>query len=65
MKQVTVKEARNILGDEAAKMSDDEVQTLIDHLSVMAKWALEEAYRLRTQNTRSVTERSKNDSTEV
>jgi len=65
VKQVTVKEARDILGDEAAKMSDDEVQRLIDDLSVMAKWALEEASRSRTQNAQSVTERSKNDSTEV
>jgi len=39
--QVTVKEARNILGDEAEKMSDDELQSLIDDSSVMAKLALE------------------------
>lgn len=65
MKQVTIKEARKILGDEAVKMSDAEVQSLIDDLSVMAKWALDEASRLRAQNTQSVTERSKNDSTGV
>lgn len=47
MKQVTVKVARDILGDEAAKMSDDELQILIDDLSVMAKWALEEAINNR------------------
>lgn len=43
MKQVTIEEARKILGDEAVNMSDDELQNLIDDLSVMAKWALEEA----------------------
>jgi len=41
VKQVTIEEARKILGDEAVKMSDDELQILIDDLSVMAKWALE------------------------
>lgn len=45
MKQVTIEEARKILGDEAEKMSDDQLRTLIDDLSVMAKWALEEAVR--------------------
>lgn len=45
MKQVTIEEAREILGDEATKMSDEQIQTLIDDLSVMAKWALEEVVR--------------------
>jgi len=50
MKQVTTKEAREILGDEAAKMSDEELQDLIDNLSVMAKWALEEAKKLNQKD---------------
>lgn len=45
MKQVRIEEARKILGNEADNMSDDHLQTLIDDLSVMAKWALEEAVR--------------------
>ncbi len=65
MKQVTIEEARGILENEAEKMSDVEVQSLIDYLSLMAKWALEEAARLRVQDTSSTTKRSKNDSTEV
>ena len=65
MKQVTVKEARKILGDEAVKMSDEQLQTLIDNLSVMAKWALEEATRLRTQDDSITDNCSKNDLTEV
>lgn len=65
MKQVTIEEARKILGDEAEKMSDDQLQTLMDNLSVMAKWALEEANRIRAQGE-SVTERcGKNDLTGV
>ena len=40
-------------------------RNLIDDLSVMAKWALGEARRLRVQNIPTFTERSKNDSTEV
>lgn len=46
MKQVTINEAREILGDEAANMSDVELQNLIDDLSVMARWALQEAKRV-------------------
>jgi len=65
MKQVTVKEARDILGDEAVKMSDEEVQQLIEDLSVMARWALKEASQLRSQGASSFLERSKNDSTEL
>lgn len=65
MKQVTIEEARKILGKEAEKMSDDQLQTLISDLSVMAKWALEEAIRLRTQGNLSDGNRSKNDLTEV
>lgn len=44
--QVTIKEAREILGNEATKMSDEEMQNLSDDLSVMAKWALQEANRV-------------------
>ncbi len=51
MKQVTVEEARDILGNEAVKMSDDEVQSLIDDLSVMAKWALEESIRIQSRHS--------------
>lgn len=51
MKQVTIKKAREILGDEAATMSDEEVQDLIDNLSVMAKWALEEAKKLNQKDS--------------
>ena len=51
MKQVTIKEAREILGNEAAKMSDEELQDLIDNLSVMAKWALEEASKLNQKDS--------------
>jgi len=51
MKQVTVEEARKILGDEAAGMSDDELQSLIDDLSVIARWALEEAVKNCLGNT--------------
>ena len=53
MKQVAIKEAREILGNEAARMSDEELQSLIDDLSVMAKWALEEAKRLNQRDTPS------------
>lgn len=49
-KQVTVEEARKILGDDANEMSDEKIQELIDHLSVMAKWALEEAVRVRVND---------------
>lgn len=65
MKQVTVSEARKILGDEAVKMSDDEVQRLIDDLFVMAKWALEESVRIRNQGVWVVTNRGKNHSAGV
>lgn len=65
MKQVTIKEAREILGDEAAKMSDEELQSLIDDLSVMAKWAIKEAARLHAQDSLIANNRSKNDLTEV
>lgn len=65
MKQVTIEEARKILGDEASKMSDEQLQALIDDLSVMAKWALEEAARIRMQEATAINDRSKNDSTEV
>lgn len=54
-----------ILGDEASKMSDEQLQTLIDDLSVMARWALEEATRIRMQEATAINDRSKNDSTEV
>lgn len=65
MKQVTIDEAREILGDEAEKMSDDQLQTLIDDLSVMAKWALDEVVRIRTQGDSLDSSRSKNDLTGV
>ena len=65
MKQVTIEEARKILGDEAEKMSDDQLQTLIDDLSVMAKWALDEAVRVRAQGDSIDSSRSKNDLTGV
>ena len=65
MKQVTVNEARNILGSEAVEMSDNEVQNLIDNLSAIAKYALGEASRLKVRNIPIITERSKNDSTGV
>ena len=65
MKQVTIEEARRILGDEAEKMSDEQLQTLIDDLSVMAKWALEEAVRIRAQRYSLDSSRSKNDLTGV
>lgn len=65
MKQVTIEEARKILGDEASKMSDEQLQTLIDDLSVMATRALEEAARIRMQEATAINDRSKNDSTEV
>lgn len=65
MKQVTIEEARKILGDEAEKLSDDQLQTLIDDLSVMAKWALDEAVRIRTQGDSLDSSRSKNDLTGV
>ena len=65
MKQVTIEEARKILGDEASKMSDEQLQTLIEDLSVMAKWAPEEAARIRIQEATAINDRSKNDSTEV
>lgn len=63
--KVQFEEARMILGDEASKMSDEQLQTPIDDLSVMAKWALEEAARIRTQEATAINDRSKNDSTEV
>ena len=53
MMQVTIKEAREILGNEATKMSDKELQNLIDDLSVMAKWALQEAKRVNQRDTLS------------
>lgn len=65
MKQVTIEEAREILGDEAAKMSDEELQSLIDDLSVMAKWAIKEAAHLHAQDRLITGNRSKNDLTEV
>ncbi len=46
-REIDVVCARDILGDLAGDMSDDEVQQLIDDLSVLAKWALDEA---RVQN---------------
>ena len=51
MKQVTVEEARKILGDEAVGMSDNQLQSLIDDLSVIAKWALEETVKNRLGST--------------
>lgn len=51
MNQVTVEEARKILGNEAVGMSDDELQGLIDNLSAIAKWALEEAINNRLGST--------------
>lgn len=65
MNQVTVEEARKILGDEAVKMSNEQIQTLIDDLSVMAKWALDEAASLRTRDSLGGVERSKNNLTGV
>lgn len=65
MKQVTIEEARKILGDEAVCMSDEQLQIIIDNLSVMAKWALEEAARLRTKDDSTTNNRSKNDLTGV
>lgn len=65
MNQVTVEEARKILGDEAVKMSNEQIQTLIDDLSVMAKWALDEAVSLRTRDSLGGVERSKNNLTGV
>ncbi len=64
-KQVTVEEARKILGDDANEMSDEKIQELVDHLSVMAKWALEEAARIRTKEKTKPSSRGKNDSTEL
>lgn len=51
MKQVTIEEARKILGDDASRMSDEQLQTLIDDLSVMAKWALEESKKLNQKDS--------------
>lgn len=65
MMQVTIKEAREILGSEATTMSDEELQSLIDDLSVMAKWAIKEAARLHVQDSLIASNRSKNDLTEV
>lgn len=61
MKQVTIEEARKILGEEAVRMSDEQLQGLIDDLSLMAKWALEEAARLRAHGHCITGDRGKND----
>lgn len=60
-KLVTVEEARQILGNDADEMSDDELQDLIIHLTTIAKWAINESV-CRYASTEG---RSKNDATEV
>ena len=40
---MTVKEARKLLGGEYSEMSDEQVQRLVDDLSLLAKLALEDA----------------------
>ncbi len=42
---MTVEEARDILGDEASQLSDREMEELIDDMSAMAGWALEESVK--------------------
>lgn len=46
---ISVKEARKLLGDDAKKMSDDEVEKLIRDLDVMARYALKEARKMREE----------------
>jgi len=50
-KQVTIEEARKILGDDASGMDDEQIEELINHLSVMAKWALEESIRVHREDS--------------
>lgn len=46
-------------------MTDEEVQDLIDDLSMMAKWALKEAARINDNRISPRAGRSKNNSTEI
>lgn len=46
---ISVQEARELLGDEANKMADDEVENLIRDLDVMARYALKEARKMREE----------------
>lgn len=46
---VPIEEAREILGNEAKKLSDDEVEQLIRDLDVMAVYALHEAQKMREE----------------
>jgi hypothetical protein len=46
---ISVKEARELLGDDAKKMSDDEIEKLIRDLDVMARYALKEARKMREE----------------
>lgn len=42
---ITAQEAREILGDDASSMSDDEILNIINTLDLLAKDALEQARR--------------------
>lgn len=46
---ISVEEARELLGDDAKKMSDDEIEKLIRDLDVMARYALKEARKMREE----------------
>lgn len=40
---------RELLGDDAKKMSDNEVEGLIQDVDIMAKYALQEARKMREE----------------
>jgi hypothetical protein len=40
---VTIEDARSIIGGKAKKMSDEEIQQLVIHLTFIARWALMDA----------------------
>lgn len=46
---ISVEEARELLGDDAKIMSDDEVEKLISDLDIMARYALKEARQTREE----------------
>ena len=46
---ISVEEARELLGDDAKQMSDDEIEKLIRDLDVMARYALQEARKMREE----------------
>jgi hypothetical protein len=46
---ISIEEARELLGDDAKNMTDESVEKLIRDLDVMAKYALQEARKMRQE----------------